>query len=176
MYIRVVEVSFLWLRQLWLRFFSCSSLLRSTSFPTRPFDFFPPSSPCYGERCVAVEEEVSDDVAYGARGWRILFHYENVFILRSGTGEEIVRVIHPRCGPVPRFFLRDWRSPRLNSCAKLGYKMLNAKRINWFVNVKKIDRIRWKLICKSGKIYTFMAKIKKQKKNLIFSFWESSFL
>ena len=71
-----------------IEIFSCSSLLRSTSFPTRPFDFFPPS-PCFRECAVVVEEEVSDDVAYRAGMVFILSHYENIFILLSNTDADI---------------------------------------------------------------------------------------
>ena len=88
-----------------------------------------------------MEEEVSDDVAEGARGWKILLHYKNVFILRSGTGEEIVRVIHPRCGPVLRFFFLIEEARLGYPGAKLIYKMLNAKKM-----------IRIVIFCKNAKI------------------------
>ncbi len=50
-----------------IEIFSCSSLLRSTSFPTRPFDFFPPSSPCDGECAVVSQQVLPEDFAYGTR-------------------------------------------------------------------------------------------------------------
>ena len=67
MYIRVVEVSFFELKQLKLKQF-CLSSASSRLLLSYKVLFFFPQPPCFGERCVAVEEEVSDDVAEGARG------------------------------------------------------------------------------------------------------------
>ena len=67
MYIRVVEVSFFELKQLKLKQFCLSSASSRLLLPYKVLFFFPPP-PCDGECAVAVEEEVSDDVAEGARG------------------------------------------------------------------------------------------------------------
>ena len=68
----------------------------------------------------------------GRGGDRFAFMYLKSILLRSGTGEEIVRVIHPRCGPVLRFFFVIEEARLGYPGAKLGYKMLNAKKISLF--------------------------------------------
>ena len=67
MYIRVVEVSFFQLKQLKLKQFCLSSASSRLLLPYKVLFFFSPP-PCFRECAVAVEEEVSDDVAEGARG------------------------------------------------------------------------------------------------------------
>ena len=65
-YIRVVEVSFLELKQLKLKHFFLSSASSGLFLPYKVLFFFSPP-PCFRECAVARQQVLPDDVAEGAR-------------------------------------------------------------------------------------------------------------